>query len=257
MKNAAKDFSPIAGDYDFFMAHATEAENDLRDYQPHLQRFGRDESPIRMLDFGCGAGEFTDQFLRRAAWPSEQLRLTLVEPVEEQRRQAAEFLRDYTAAPIEHSAQLAAEAVGAFDLIVINHVLYYVADLGETMSRLVAALAPGGLLLTAMAGRDNALFPFWERGFAHLGEPIPYWVAEDLEAALRQQEVPFRQERSEYVLAFPDTEDNRLKILRFLCADHLADMPVAELLAMFDAHAQGGQIEIHTHSRHFVIGPDD
>jgi ubiquinone/menaquinone biosynthesis C-methylase UbiE len=81
-KNPEKDFGPIADDYDFFECHATEAEQDARAYLAAIADAVPREGPIRLLDFGCGAGTFTSRFLTMAGWPGERLRLTLVEPVE-------------------------------------------------------------------------------------------------------------------------------------------------------------------------------
>ncbi len=58
MKNAAKGFTTIAEDYEFFMAHYTEAENDVLDYRTSLERFvTRDRGRYACSDFGCGVGD--------------------------------------------------------------------------------------------------------------------------------------------------------------------------------------------------------
>src|SRR5581483_5230206 len=98
--NPAKDFGPIADDYAFFQTHATEAEQDARAYVERLAGVVPVKGPIRLLDFGCGSGTFTEQFLRLAAWPPARLRLTLVEPVEAVRRQAVARLAAYTDHPV-------------------------------------------------------------------------------------------------------------------------------------------------------------
>jgi hypothetical protein len=54
-------------------------------------------------------------------------------------------------------------------------------------------------------------------------------------------------------LTFPDSEENRVRIIRFLLADHLASMPLRPLLGLFDRHSQAGQIHIQTSSDHFTI----
>jgi SAM-dependent methyltransferase len=81
-RNPEKDFGPIADDYAFFENHATEAEQDARAYLDRLRDVVPSEGVLRMLDFGCGTGTFTAQFLQRAGWPPERLQLTLVDPVE-------------------------------------------------------------------------------------------------------------------------------------------------------------------------------
>ena len=253
MKNASKDFAAIADDYGFFMAHSTEAENDVLDYQTYLERFVACDSVIRMLDFGCGAGDFTDRLLERIRWSPDRLQLTLVEPVANQRCQASERLKRFTTSPIEQGPELRATDVEGFDIILANHVFYYVTDLNATLAKLVGALHPDGLFLVAIAGRDNAMLRFCEKGFAYLGQPVPYWLAEDFEAALNKLGVSYTKEHSRYELIFPDSNRNRMKILRFLCADHLSSMPEQELLTLFDSFALNDRIEMHTHSMHFMI----
>jgi hypothetical protein len=65
-KNPAKDFAPIADDYAFFETHATEAANDSEAYVQRLAGSVPAAGPIRLLDFGCGSGTFTANFLSRA-----------------------------------------------------------------------------------------------------------------------------------------------------------------------------------------------
>src|SRR5688572_21332424 len=108
-KNPEKDFGPIADDYAFFERHATEAEQDARAYLAAIAAAVPREGPTRMLDFGCGAGTFTARFLTMADWPAERLRLTLVEPVESARHEAAATLAGFSASPIDHAPSLAPE----------------------------------------------------------------------------------------------------------------------------------------------------
>jgi trans-aconitate 2-methyltransferase len=252
MPDAAKDFAPIAGDYEFFMAHSSEASSDVRDYHAELQHFA-ERDPIRMLDFGCGAGDFTERFLRHAGWNRERLHLSLVEPVAEHRARAAERLRPFSATSIPHGGGLSALGEAQFDLVLSNHVFYYVPDVAEAIRALAAALLPDGLFLAAIAGRDNAMFRFWEQGFADAGEPIPYRTAEDFETGLQRCKLAYRKKASHYDLTFPDSRENRLKIVRFLCADHLPRMNVDNLLARFDDFAHDDQVEMQTYCQHFAV----
>src|SRR5262245_59894884 len=77
---AAKDFGSIESDYAFFMAHATEAESDAAEYTRALAGFAEGRASIRLLDFGGGTGEFTQQLLSALNWSPQALQLTLVEP---------------------------------------------------------------------------------------------------------------------------------------------------------------------------------
>jgi trans-aconitate 2-methyltransferase len=229
-KNPEKDFGPIADDYAFFENHATEAREDVRAYLEHTQGMVPAEGPIRMLDFGCGSGTVTARFLQQAAWPPERLRLTLVEPVESARRQAVARVAGLTASPVTELAALPAELAESFDVILANHVFYYVPEFRSQLAKLIGALSDGGILATAIAGRTNALIEFWIEGFRLLGMPIPYHTSEDLETALRELGAEYHKRQVAYDLTFPDTETNRMRIIRFLLADYLPQMPRQPLL---------------------------
>ena len=206
-----------------------------------------------MLDFGCGSGTFTARFLDEAGWPPERLRLTLVEPVEAARRQAVARLAGFTEAPAADSAALPAGLAGNFDIVLANHVFYYVADLRDQLARLIDALSSSGIFVTAIAARTNALIDFWIAGFRLLGREIPYNTAEDVEAALQELGANYQKQPVAYELTFPDTQENRMRIIRFLLADHLAQMPHRPLLDLFDQYSHAGRIDIRTASEHFTI----
>jgi hypothetical protein len=84
------------------------------------------------------------------------MRLALVEPDDVYRHQAAERLQSCTTQPVRAWPALPPHLPACFDLVVVNHVLYYVPDLDSTLSALLRTLATPGLFLAAMAGRANA-----------------------------------------------------------------------------------------------------
>jgi trans-aconitate 2-methyltransferase len=253
MSGPSKDFTPIQDDYEFFAVHSTEADADRSAYIERLRSFDPPAGPIRMLDFGCGPGSFTARFLERSGWQGDRLDLTLVEPSEDYRRQAVERLTSRTAYPVRAWGELPAGSVEEFDLILSNHVLYYVPDLEAALGRILGALDVNGLFLTAIAGRDNALVDLWFRGFPLIGRPVPYHTAEDVESALSRLGRRFEQREVRYDLSFPENEENRLRILRFLFGEHLSALPRDEILAFFDPHAAAGRIELHTGNRQYYV----
>jgi trans-aconitate methyltransferase len=254
-KNPEKNFEPIADDYAFFEASATEAEEDVLAYAMQLTGFATESGVVRMLDFGCGTGAFTARFLERTGWPRERLQLTLIEPVASARSQAASHLASFTSCPVADWPSLPSGLTACFDVILANHVFYYVPELKSQLSRLIDALSPSGLFLTAVAGRTNALFEFWTQAFGSNGREIPYHTSEDVEHALRELRADYGKEQVFYELKFPDTEENRMKILRFLLANHLTETPLRPLLDIFDQHSNAGRIEIRTATEHFTIRP--
>jgi trans-aconitate 2-methyltransferase len=253
MTTASKDFAPILDDYAFFETHATEAERDAATYARQLAPLLAGDNSIRLLDFGCGTGSFSERLLELLALEPERLLLSLVEPVGDSHRLAAERLGRFTTAPIEQADVLAGINQPHFDVIIANHVLYYVSDLTGTLQALYERLTPGGQFLTALAGNANPLIQFWHDGFALLGQPNPYRVAEDVAAALASLKIPFQTQDVPYELAFEDTEENRLRILRFLFADHFARLPREALVALFAPYVLGARIEFRTAAVHFAI----
>ncbi len=93
----------------------------------------------------------------------------------------------------------------------------------------------------------------WIAGFRLLGRDAPYNTAEDVEAALQQSGAAYEKQEVPYELTFPDTEENRMRIIRFLLADHLAKMPHRPLLDLFDRYASAGQVRIQTACEHFTV----
>ena len=81
--------------------------------------------------------------------------LSLVEPVEIYRQQAAERVRQFSAQPVRVWPAMPSDLHGCFDLVLANHCLYYVADLETTVSALLRGLSSPGLFLCALAGQEN------------------------------------------------------------------------------------------------------
>lgn len=254
-----KDFSLIQSDYEFFVAHATEAEADLNAYHESLEEirfsFGTASGPVRILDFGCGPGTFTAQFLDRANWPAAQVELALVEPVADYRQAALVQLQARSAFPILAWAQLRENQTGTVDLALSNHAFYYVPALNEELARIVRSLKPHGVFLAAIAGNDNPLIQIWIDAFAQLGRPVPYHTAETFEQALRTLQCPFHRKEVRYTLAFPDSVENREKILHFLLGEYLEQIPRAMALSFFDRYALNQRIEINARHWQYVVRP--
>src|SRR5262249_28788500 len=159
--SSSKNFGPIRDDYLFFEEHATEAAEDLCAYMPHVHALATGSGLVRMLDFGSGSGRFSCQFLALARFPQERLWLSLVEPEEVYRQRAIEQLQTFTTHPVQAWPALLPNLEAYFDLVLANHVFYYVPNLNEVLAGILRALTTPGLFLTAMAGQRNVLIQFW------------------------------------------------------------------------------------------------
>ncbi len=177
MTSSSKPFAEIRADYAFFQEHATEAAADLQAYLPRLRNLRRTNRPLRLLDFGCGDGEFTAELLAQFEFDDGQLRICLVEPDNLYRSQAAKRVQKFSRHTIE-TWPILPEGAGPFDFVLANHVFYYVPELEVIVRALLRALSPNGLFITAMAGHRNTLIQFWERCFALIDKPVPFHTAD-------------------------------------------------------------------------------
>jgi SAM-dependent methyltransferase len=252
-QSSSKPFGPIHDAYAFFQQHATETEEDIRAYLPHIQGVSMGDSPLRTLDFGCGDGGFTAALLGRARVPPERLQLALVEPDDAYRPQAVERLQPCTTQPVCAWPALPAHLHACFDLVVANHALYYVPDLPSTLSALLRTLNTPSLFLAAMAGRTNAMARVCLRCFDLIGKPYPFHTSEDCEAALAGLGEAYCTEDVHYELVFPDADENRLNIGRFLMGDDFRTVPRRAMLQCFDPYAHAGQITMQLVHQHFII----
>jgi SAM-dependent methyltransferase len=96
---------------------------------------GRDRG--RLLDIGCGVGEFPAH-LARAGW-----QVVAVEP----HAGARELARRHAGLRVEEA--IPAEAEGRFDVVTLWHVLEHLHDPAAMLDRVRDLLAPGGILIAA------------------------------------------------------------------------------------------------------------
>lgn len=240
------DYAAIRADYEFFLASSSETSAQITALAPHMRWLaGRAER--RMLDFGCGTGAFAEALLRAAPPERPKPRLRLVEPVAPHRAEAR--------ARLTPLAELAPEGdLGdeRFDLILANHSLYYVQDPTAALTDLARRLAPGGRLILALLGRDNALAEIWRDGYAAAGAAFPFFLADDAIATLGAGAL--RAEPVSYRIAFADSAEARWRIARFLFGAEAEARFGPELIALFDRRRRGAEIVIKTRYDHLVLG---
>lgn len=116
-----------------------------------IERFARLEGR-RVLDLGCGVGEYVRAFAARGAYA---LGCDIEAPrlAEAQRRGSTRVLCA--------AGEALPFATGALDVIVLNEVLEHVQDDRAAMREVARALAPGGI---AIVFAPNQLYPFETHG---------------------------------------------------------------------------------------------
>jgi len=251
---SSKHFDFIHDDYDFFQRHSTEAESDIHAYAPHiLQMVKRVNGPIRMLDFGCGDGKATARLFSKVHLPPSRLQLFLVEPDAVYLKNAQERLSLFTENPIKAWGELPNDLSDHFEIIIANNVLYYVTDLKETLSSLIDALASPSIFISSEAGKDNALVRYTFPLFEIAGKPYPFYLADDCIKTLRDLGKSFEVEEVFFDLKFPDSEENRLSMARFLMGQDYPNIPRKDLLQGFDQFFDKGNIDIRTTNKHILL----
>lgn len=179
--------------------------------------------------------------------------MTIVEPDEGFRRAALQRLQPYSAHPITEWPLLDRDLGPSFDLIFSHHVLYYVPNLTQTLRRLHGALRPGGRLLVVQGGRGNGMNLIVFAAFRQLGLPSPYHYSENSLACFESLGIPVEVQQVHSLLDFPDSADNRRRILGFLLGEHLQKLPEEAVLPLFEPFARRGRIVIESSDELFVV----
>lgn len=240
-----KAFSDIRDDYTFFERHSTESQAVTAALHPLILKALNSSTPIHLLDFGSGPGGFTEQLLKKLDLSPESLILTLVEPDLTYLEQAQLRLQKYSATPITASTRIETIAFSSADVIITNHVLYYVSNIESTLKELLFRLKPNGTLFATMASEDNALIKGWSHCFSVHSEAVPYFRLNDLIKILNKMGLRYEQYGLISEVTFVDTLEYRTSLLRFLTGTHYKNLlKKEEMLIFLDAYKVDGIIKM-------------
>lgn len=149
-------------------------------------------SPRRVLEVGCGMGQFAERLLAEV-----DLDLVAVDLSP----RMVELARARGVDARVGDAQRLAFADAQFECVVANWMLYHVDDLELALSEFVRVLVPGGRLVAATIGEKH-MRELWElMGF--LPPPRPF-SRENGEEILRRHFTKVERHDVEAVLVFPD-----------------------------------------------------
>jgi SAM-dependent methyltransferase len=172
----------------------------------------REVSPRRVLEVGCGWGEFAEAV---AAAGAEVVAV-------DQSPRMVELTRERGVDARVGDVQDLPFGDGDFDCAVANWMLYHVPDLDRALSELARVLRPGGRLVATTNGLKH-LGELWslvgrDRGF----EP-PRFFSETGEDALRRHFVRVERRDFEGPVTFATRDDVRGYIASSVAHKHLAD----------------------------------
>jgi SAM-dependent methyltransferase len=174
----------------------------------------REASPRRVLEVGCGWGEFAERMLVELGVDVVAVDLSprMVELTRERGVDAR--VGDVEALPFDDEA---------FDVTVANWMLYHVPDLEQALSELARVTRPGGRLVAATNSLDH-LGELWSLvGRDRHWEPERFF-SEDAEAALRQCFTSVERLDVTGSVTFADREAVRGYIGSSVAHKHLAEL---------------------------------
>jgi SAM-dependent methyltransferase len=178
--------------------------------------------------------------------------LVLLEPVGAQLREAERRLAPLASRVVAAGPDIEGTTTDRFDLIIANHSLYYVAEPAATAAGLPQRLAPGGRVIAALLDHGNALAGIWKAGYAAANMRFPFMLAEQLEAILDRLGCALERKAISYEIAFPDREDAKRRILRFLLGADLEHLSTTQVNALFEPYRHGEMVRIATTYPHLV-----
>jgi SAM-dependent methyltransferase len=183
--------------------------------------------PGRVLDAGCGTGEFAERLARELGAEVVALDLSARMVALTAQRGVEAHLGDVQALPF---------ADGEFDVVVANWLLYHVEDLDRGLSELARVLRPGGALVAGTQARGH-LGNVWEL-LGDAGQPELSFDDVNGLAALGRHFATVEARRGDGVLRFPDAEALRDFVAVTITHAHLASRVPPDLDGGFAGEAR-------------------
>jgi SAM-dependent methyltransferase len=188
----------------------------------------REAAPDRVLEVGCGWGEF-------AARVQSELGATVV-AVDISPRMV-ELARERRVDAQVGDVQSLPFADESFDCAIANHMLYHAADIDRALEELHRVLRPGGTLVASTNGKRH-LEELWLLVGRDKSKERRHFFSEDGEGLLRRHFDAVRRVDVESPVEFPDTEAVRGYVASSIAHKHLAER-VPELAGPLVATRRG------------------
>jgi len=227
-----------------------------------LPQLGGDH--LSMLSIGCAAGELDTHIAAAAADRAATVEYSGIEPDALQCERFTERLARDADARVRVSAYNACfedfRTADDYDVVMMVHSLYYMADPGNAIDKALGLVRPGGRLVVLLASEDtlNELASlFWK-----LEEDRTAWYGEDLSDYLQRRGVAYEQQRIEAVLDLTECHEagseRGAHILDFLTQVSTGDLPMRlreMILQYLDAtsHRDGAKRWLPHNVEAFVI----
>lgn len=249
-----KNFSEIITDYHFFEDHSDEALQLLLRYQSIITDIEEQRPIIKMVDFGCGDGRFLKSLVAKTSFRDQsQIQLTLVEPDISSRILATNRLSHYFKGKVNWLSHDLKGIDQNYNLILANHVLYYVDDLRATLMKLMASLAYGGRMILTLSRFDHPLTRLVDSLAQFKGQTSPFYSSVQLFHILYQYGFYYETYDVPSVLRFQNTEKNRNQIVNFALGANQDLYHASIVNNFFDIHTFKNEVIIPLRDQVIVI----
>jgi SAM-dependent methyltransferase len=173
----------------------------------------REARPRRVLEVGCGWGEFSERVARELG--AQVVAIDISPRMVELARERGVDARvgDVQQLPFRDSG---------FDCAVANWMLYHVPDLDRGLAELARVLRPGGRLVAATNGLTH-LSELWSLVGRDRAAETRHFFVEDAFEALEQHFARVEQRDLRGPVTFPDRDAVRSYIASSIAHKHLAD----------------------------------
>lgn len=244
-----KPFSEIESDYQFFVDHSNEAAQVLA-YVENEVRFRCESAPsaLRLLDYGCGDGKFSACLTGALRGMKNEIHVSLVEPSAGYLEQASSRFSE--PGFLQQSAKSIREIRGTFDLILANHVLYYVNDLKQCLRDLESVAEMNSVAWVTLGNERNSLIQICSAAHRMLDRAYPFYQSKDLETLLQKEARVYKKTEVTSQLQCQDREENRLKLLRFILG---REINASNFLCLLDPFVKKDQIVLPLHDDVFSV----
>jgi SAM-dependent methyltransferase len=253
-----KDFNSIVNAYDFFASHSTEKDANANAMASEISSWIANKhinfEEVSILDFGGGDGHYLSYLLNKL--PSKPASITLLDPATTYREAAKSNLASRANGSLKLVSSLQEiDLKEKFDLIVANHVFYYIPDLVRDLKLLKSILKQNGIFMATMAGDSNALILAWKTFFSDLSMPIPYNLAGDFAVALQQVGLKYKSLDLSAKFQFPDSEEGRKLTTDFLLGSNAQKLKTEQRDAFFNKYEKSGLINLPIYDHLFLVEP--
>jgi len=233
-----KDFSEIINAYNFFKEHSTEYKANWNQVSLKLKQGNLIKPSISILDFGGGDGTFLCDLYSKTDLNKHNPKLFFYELLESYKETAKLKLTSSGYNNLVFLEKIDNTLDAAFDLIFINHVLYYVESIEKTIFQLYSKLNQDGQTWILMADENNSLIKLWKTFFEIIGMNVPYFLINDLRFVLDKHAIVYseiKEINSEFI--FKNNQKNRMYITNFLLGSYsqqVSDNTVQEILSCYE-----------------------